>query len=141
MNEREKPRDARVSQPNPAVSHGRDAASDVRRESTAMAEAPSRHPRDDHDRDGHTALFDTGEGRGLRDRWEAIQTGFVDEPRAAVEQADQLVSQVLGRLTEVFSRERMLLEQQWTRGGDVSTEDLRVALKRYRSFFERLLSV
>jgi hypothetical protein len=95
----------------------------------------------DRDYDGHTPLFDDGEGHGLRDRWEAIQTGFVDEPRAAVEQADALVSQVLGRLTEVFTRERTLLEQQWTRGGDVSTEDLRVALKRYRSFFERLLSV
>lgn len=107
--------------------------------------APPAHdhldPAHDHDHDGHTPLFDDGEGHGLRDRWEAIQTGFVDEPRAAVEQADALVSQVLGRLTEVFTRERTLLEQQWTRGGDVSTEDLRVALKRYRSFFERLLSV
>ena len=141
MNERDKPRDTRVSEPEPAVTQRRDAASDVRRDSAAMAEATPRRPRDDQDRDGHTGLFDTGEGRGLRDRWEAIQTGFVDEPRAAVEQADQLVSQVLSRLTEVFSSERMLLEQQWTRGGDVSTEDLRVALKRYRSFFERLLSV
>jgi hypothetical protein len=89
----------------------------------------------------HVSLFDASEGRGFRDRWEAIQVGFVDEPRAAVEQADALVSQVMTRLTDTFSRERTLLEEQWTRGDNVSTEDLRIALKRYRSFFERLLSI
>ena len=89
----------------------------------------------------HAPLFDVAEGSGLRDRWEAIQTGFVDEPRAAVEQANGLVGQVMDRLTDGFKRERTSLEQQWSRGEDVSTEDLRLALKRYRSFFERLLSV
>jgi hypothetical protein len=91
--------------------------------------------------DAHVPLFDDGEGRGFRSRWEAIQTGFVDEPRASVEQADALVSQLMGRLTDVFSRERATLEQQWSRGESVSTEELRLALKRYRSFFERLLTV
>lgn len=89
----------------------------------------------------HAPLFEEDEGRGLRSRWEAIQTGFVDEPRAAVEQADALVSQIMTRLTQGFSEERTSLEQQWSRGDNVSTEDLRLALKRYRSFFERLLSV
>lgn len=89
----------------------------------------------------HAPLFEENEGTGLRSRWEAIQTGFVDEPRAAVEQADALVSQIMTRLTQVFSDERTSLEQQWSRGDNVSTEDLRLALKRYRSFFERLLSV
>ena len=91
--------------------------------------------------DSRAPLFDDHEGHGLRARWEAIQTGFVDEPRAAVEQADALVNQVMSRLTQVFADERTALEQQWTRGDNVSTEELRVALKRYRSFFERLLSL
>lgn len=87
------------------------------------------------------ALFHEEEANGFRSRWEAIQTGFVDEPRAAVEQADALVAQAVARLTEVFGEERMTLERQWDRGGDVSTEDLRMTLKRYRSFFDRLLSM
>jgi hypothetical protein len=90
---------------------------------------------------GHDLLFPSEESTGYRSRWEAIQTGFVDEPRAAVEQADALVSQVVTRLSEVFGRERQALEQQWGRGDNVSTEDLRIALKRYRAFFDRLLSV
>jgi hypothetical protein len=76
-----------------------------------------------------------------RTQWESIQAGFVDQPRAAVEQADALVSEVVTRLTEVFSRERSTLEGQWTKGDDVSTEDLRIALTRYRAFFHRLLSM
>jgi hypothetical protein len=75
-----------------------------------------------------------------RSRWEDIQTGFVDEPRRAVEQADQLVAEVIKRVAEVFAEERGKLETQWSRGEQVDTEQLRVALKRYRSFFERLLS-
>jgi len=86
-------------------------------------------------------LFPDEELLGYRTRWEAIQTGFVDQPRAAVEQADALVSQVVTRLTEVFTRERSTLEGQWMKGDDVSTEDLRIALTRYRSFFHRLLSM
>jgi hypothetical protein len=87
------------------------------------------------------ALFPEDEGRGFHTRWDSIQTGFVDEPRAAVEQADALVGEMLRRLTDVFGNERGRLEDQWKRGENVSTEDLRVALKRYRSFFERLLSI
>jgi len=87
------------------------------------------------------ALFHDEEANGFRSRWEAIQTGFVDEPRSAVEQADALVAQVVARLTEVFGDERMTLERHWDRGDNVSTEDLRMALKRYRSFFDRLLSI
>ena len=86
-------------------------------------------------------LFPSEELVGYRSRWDAIQTGFVDQPRAAVEQADALVSQVVTRLTEVFTRERSTLEGQWTKGENVSTEDLRIALTRYRSFFHRLLSM
>jgi hypothetical protein len=86
-------------------------------------------------------LFHEDEGRGFRARWEGIQTGFVDEPRTAVEQADALVSEIMKRLSDVFAEERASLEQHWGRGENVSTEDLRIALKRYRSFFERLLHV
>jgi hypothetical protein len=87
-----------------------------------------------------SALLPTEEGGDLRHRWDTIQTGFVDEPRRAVKDADSLVAQTMQRVAEVFSQEREALEKQWTRGEDVSTEDLRLALKRYRSFFDRLLA-
>jgi len=90
---------------------------------------------------GSTPLFPGGELEGLRTRWKEVQTAFVDEPRKAVEEADSLVASAMKRLAEVFSEERSRLEGQWDRGDNVSTEDLRVALQRYRSFFDRLLSV
>jgi hypothetical protein len=77
---------------------------------------------------------------GFQSRWEEIQVRFVDEPRGAVEDADALVATVMQRLAESFAQERERLEAQWGRGEDISTEDLRVALQRYRSFFQRLLS-
>ena len=77
----------------------------------------------------------------LQSQWTEIQAGFVDEPRQAVERADGLVADAIKRLAETFANERAQLEGQWDRGGDVSTEDLRQALQRYRSFFSRLLSV
>jgi len=77
----------------------------------------------------------------MRHRWESIQAGFVDDPRVAVQQADELVASAIKKLAESFASERGNLEQQWGRGGDVSTEDLRVALRKYRAFFQRLLSV
>lgn len=86
-------------------------------------------------------MFPGEEAAGYRTRWDAIQTGFVDEPRKAVEEADSLVAQVIKRLSEVFANERSTLEGQWDRGEQISTEDLRLALRKYRSFFERLLSV
>lgn len=88
-----------------------------------------------------TPLFPNNELDTLRTRWKEIQTAFVDEPRKAVEQADSLVASAMKRLAEVFAEERAKLEGQWDRGDDVSTEDLRVALQRYRTFFHRLLSV
>lgn len=89
----------------------------------------------------HSDLFPNEDLEGYRTQWESIQAGFVDQPRAAVEEADALVSQVVTRLTDVFARERSTLEGQWAKGDNVSTEDLRIALTRYRSFFHRLLSV
>lgn len=86
-------------------------------------------------------LFSLEEAKELRARWDAIQGAFVDEPRQAVEQADSLVAGAMTRLAEMFADERAKLEGQWEHGDDVSTEDLRLALRRYRSFFGRLLSV
>jgi hypothetical protein len=91
--------------------------------------------------EGHSALFRPDDAERFRTRWTDVQTGFVDEPRHAVEQADGLVAETIKRLAEVFAEERSQLETQWSRGEDVSTEDLRLALRRYRSFFDRLLSV
>lgn len=88
-----------------------------------------------------TPLFPEAERQDLKNSWERIQVGFVDEPRSAVEQADSLVASAMKRLAEVFAQERSNLEQQWGRGDNVSTEDLRLALQRYRSFFHRLLAI
>jgi hypothetical protein len=87
------------------------------------------------------ALFVATESTQLRARWDSIQVGFVDEPRKSVEAADALVSSTMKRLTEIFADERRKLEQQWDRSEDISTEDLRLALRRYRSFFARLLAI
>jgi hypothetical protein len=90
--------------------------------------------------DDDTQLLPRDENERFQGRWETIQTGFVDEPRQTVEQADELVAEVMKRLAEGFADERSRLEQQWGRGEDVSTEDLRIALQRYRAFFQRLLA-
>jgi hypothetical protein len=72
-------------------------------------------------------------------QWTSIQAAFVDEPRKAVEQADRLVEEVIQHMSKSFANERQNLEGQWSRGDQVSTEDLRVALQRYRQFFQSLL--
>ncbi|HET8562330.1 MAG TPA: hypothetical protein VFM35_00525 [Candidatus Binatia bacterium] len=77
----------------------------------------------------------------FRSRWNSIQTSFVDEPRRAVEQADELVAELMQHLARSFSNQRSNLEMQWQRSEQVSTEDLHGALRRYRSFFDRLLSI
>jgi hypothetical protein len=87
-------------------------------------------------------LFSAQQSEQLKSTWDKIQVNFVDEPRRSVEEADKLVAETMRKLAEVFSRERDGLEKQWDRGGDgTSTEDLRVAFRRYRSFFRRLLAV
>ena len=94
-----------------------------------------------HPDTGPAPLFADAELTGYRSRWSAIQTGFVDEPRRAVEQADSLVSELMTRLTDTFTNERRNLEGQWEKADKISTEDLRIAMQRYRSFFERLLTI
>lgn len=90
---------------------------------------------------GHTALFASADADRFHSRWTEIQTNFVDEPRRAVEQADDLVSEITEEITTVFTRNREELERQWSAGDEVSTEQLRRTLQSYRSFFERLLSL
>lgn len=94
-----------------------------------------------NDVNGRAPLFPENELGDLRQRWQNIQGTFVDDPRAAVRHADELVASLMKRLAEVFADERGKLEHEWDKGEDVSTEDLRQALRRYRSFFDRLLSV
>ena len=86
-------------------------------------------------------LFREEELQGFRSRWDQVQGSFVDEPRQAVEQADGLVANMVQRIAEEFSTARADLEKQWSTGGNVSTEDLRQVLRRYRSFFNRLLPI
>jgi hypothetical protein len=88
----------------------------------------------------HSPLLPGDESERFTTRWQEIQSSFVDQPRDSVEKADALVADLMQQLASSFSDERERLETQWDRGDDVSTEDLRVALTRYRSFFDRLLA-
>jgi hypothetical protein len=120
-----------------------DTATDERREETTAgtAEFAANADRDRRDDTGDSPeLLPREQNAEFQTRWEQIQTGFVDEPRQTVEQADELVADLMKRLAEGFAAERERLEGQWGRGEDVSTEDLRVTLQRYRGFFQRLLS-
>ena len=87
------------------------------------------------------SLFGGIDMSGLRSRWDDVQAAFVDDPRECVQKADRLVSNVVEQLTTGFADARSRLEEQWSRGQEASTEDLRQALKRYREFFQRLLAV
>jgi hypothetical protein len=102
---------------------------------------PAAKPDAEHGADTSSPLLERNETSDFQHRWDEIQASFVDEPRRAVQDADGLVAGAMKRLAEVFASERENLEAQWDRGDDVSTEDLRVALRRYRSFFGRLLVV
>ncbi|HEX6047917.1 MAG TPA: hypothetical protein VFZ21_01565 [Gemmatimonadaceae bacterium] len=129
------PPDREVTPQNRQVADARATA----QRQAAAAQATTPAPGAEHERP--SSLFAGNEADDFRHRWADIQTGFVDEPRESVERADALVAAAIKRLAEIFAQERANLEQQWARGGDASTEDLRVALKRYRGFFDRLLSV
>lgn len=95
------------------------------------------------EKESHTssALFPEREAQTLHSRWDAVQSTFVDEPRKAVEDADELVASAIQRLSQVLSDERSRLESGLKSGDEVSTEDLRITLQQYRVFFSRLLSV
>jgi hypothetical protein len=114
----------------------------------AVAEMPRTATAIDNDnadtkRDGEqlAPLFLPEAAATFRSRWNAVQSSFVDDPGQAVKQGDELVAEVMKTLAETFANERAKLEGQIDRTAAASTEDLRVALRRYRSFFERLLSL
>ena len=86
-------------------------------------------------------LFSADVASDFRSRWDAVQIGFVDDPRQAVRKADELVAQVMKNLEETFSSERAKFEDRADTADSASTENLRVALRHYRSFFQRLLSL
>jgi hypothetical protein len=134
-----------------AAAASRSAAREELAEDRPVQDQPVRdqpvrdHPvRDQHiqDRDERLApLFSEDVTEDYRARWTAVQGSFVDDPRAAVQQGDELVAQVMKSLAESFAAERDELDGQLGESSDASTETLRVALRRYRSFFERLLSL
>lgn len=94
-----------------------------------------------HDMEQLAALFPPEVAAEFRNRWDQVQIGFVDDPRQAVQQADELVAHVMKRLAGSFAEQRTQLEASLGRGGPANTEDMRVALRGYRSFFQRLLSL
>ena len=110
------------------------------RDLAGASDAQQKEARDETASEDRNPLLPGDQSESFTSRWREIQTSFVDEPRKSVEQADALVADLMQRLAASFSSERERLEAQWDSGDDVSTEDLRVALTRYRSFFDRLLS-
>lgn len=90
--------------------------------------------------DEDVTLLDEGEADGFLERWREVQTRFVDDPQGAVRDADSLVAELMQSLAERFSQHKRGLEEQWQRGAEPGTEELRVALQQYRSFFQRLLT-
>jgi hypothetical protein len=138
----EQPRDLEMNR-DQITRDERNRDEEIRRETpaTRTAEGTRDLVQDQKVRDDQpTPLFPDNELNDFRTRWDKAQIHFVDEPRAAVEQADGLVATVVKRIAEQFAAERAELEHQWDRGDNVSTEDLRQALRRYRSFFDRLLA-
>jgi len=90
---------------------------------------------------GDSPLFSTDDTENFQVEWRALQSEFVDDPREAVQRADELVTQVMQSLADTFAEHKRSLDEQWRQGEQVQTEELRQALKRYRAFFDRLLSV
>jgi hypothetical protein len=115
-----------------------------REPATTPAGTPAAQAAPDSDTAGTASatgpLLAAEDAEGFRARWTDIQTGFVDAPRQAVEQADALVAELMQHLARTFADERGRLEGHWDRGDDVPTDSLRDAFQRYRSFFERLLA-
>ena len=89
---------------------------------------------------GHAQLLEDDELQGILGQWKDIKAEFVDEPQKAVREADALVAELMQRLARTFASEREQLESKWSGGEDVSTEELRLGLRRYHSFFQRLLA-
>ena len=98
-------------------------------------------PTDSSSEQAMGALFPQAELQEFRARWDQVQASFVDDPRRAAQDADNLVASVVKRIADQFAEQRSKLEGQWSQGGDATTEELRRGLRQYRAFFERLLSM
>ena len=131
----EAPQHARLS--DDATEHA--GSSDDATETSRSSTTESAEPRTGTATDG--SLFGGHDFSSLRSRWADVQAGFVDDPKECVQKADALVADLVDKLTSGFAEARSRLEEQWARGEEVSTENLRVTLKRYRDFFEKLLAV
>ena len=138
---------ARTAEPEevflPESSEVTHPGSNIERENRSVAGRPAPTVRKDVGTvvEQPVSLFPDADVTDYRSRWSSIQTAFVDEPREAVEDADNLVKSVLNKLSESFTQERQTLANQWEGGNNASTEDLRITFRRYRSFFDRLLNV
>jgi hypothetical protein len=110
-------------------------------EPDSVGETHEAKPSAAHERSSDETLFAGDDLAELRARWAGVQAAFVDDPKDCVQKADVLVSDLVEQLTTGFTQARSRLEEQWSRGEDASTEDLRLALMHYREFFERLLAV
>jgi hypothetical protein len=110
-------------------------------ESDPVGETHEAEPSATHEPSADETLFAGDDLAELRARWAGVQAAFVDDPKDCVQKADVLVSDLVEQLTTGFTQARSRLEEQWSRGEDASTEDLRLALMHYREFFERLLAV
>jgi hypothetical protein len=130
--------DEQTPSPSPAASPDPATASAATR---AEAPAAAEHASAEPESSAEEWLFADDDLAELRGRWGAVQAAFVDDPKDCVQKADVLVSDLVEQLTTGFSHARSRLEEQWARGEEASTEDLRVALMHYREFFERLLAV
>jgi hypothetical protein len=128
-----------VHEPEPATD---DSGAVAVREPGPVADAvEAEPPRVDHESSTAEMLFAGDDVADLRARWAGVQAAFVDNPKECVQKADHLVSDLVEQLTAGFAQARSRLEEQWSRGQEASTEDLRMALMHYREFFDRLLAV
>jgi len=120
---------------------GNDTEAIDERAATTKTQPMARLQGDQHqsrDQDRSDGLIQDQRWQYFAGRWDSIQSGFVDDPRRTVEQADRLVAEVIDHLSKMFTAERAKLEAQWSRGGKADTEDLRIAMQRYRDFFRTL---
>ncbi len=113
----------------------------VPQDETVVAQHEPAQQKPTDNADGAVALFTDDEVDQYRTEWRGLQSDFVDSPRDAVQHADQLVAQVIQSLATTFADHKKSLEGQWSKGEQVETEELRVALRQYRAFFDKLLSV
>lgn len=137
MSDRTETEAATETEPDVVEEDARPGTADLVREAEAIDPSDRTDAKAETDRE---PLFEAADRDHFSDRWTTVQAAFVDDPRDAVKEADTLVAELMKRLAETFSAERSRLESQWDNDEDVSTEDLRISLQRYRSFFDRLLS-